>query len=178
MNRVPTDEVLSLVWLESDPYLEKCTSILIDENANILCTDNILPIKVRHILAGGKLAFDLLLPLVMASIFMKFFKEITLQTAPLNICKWHLYTLAISGSYTNITGPCEIFNSVYKIKLEKHQKAVIRGEKMKGMADHVWREKCSHQPLFNQVKMLGRQHWIIGCLKESAHILGDKGLFG
>lgn len=64
------------------------------------------------------------------------------------------------------------------IKLEKHQKAVIRGEKMKGMADHVQREKCSHQPLFNQVKMLGREHWIIGYLKESAHILGDKGLFG
>ena len=61
-----------------------------------------------------------------------------------------------------------------KVRLEEHQKAIIRGEIEKsGMADHIWKEKGNHLPLWNKVEIIDRaEHWRIRCLKESAHMLG------
>ena len=61
-----------------------------------------------------------------------------------------------------------------KVRLEDHQKAVIRGEIEKsGMADHTWKEKGNHLPLWDKVKIIDRaEHWRIRRLKESAHMLG------
>ena len=54
--------------------------------------------------------------------------------------------------------------------LEEHRKAVVRGEIEKsGMADHIWKEKGSHLPLWDEVKIIV---WRIKCLKELAHMLG------
>ena len=39
--------------------------------------------------------------------------------------------------------------------LEKHQKAVILSEIEKsGMADHIWKEKGNHLPLWDKVKII------------------------
>ena len=61
-----------------------------------------------------------------------------------------------------------------KIRLEQHQKAVIQGEIEKlSMADHIWKKKGTHLPLWDEVKIIDREvHWRIRCLKESAHMLG------
>ena len=41
------------------------------------------------------------------------------------------------------------------------------------MADHIWKEKRNHQPLWDKVEIIDRdEHWRIRCLKESAHMLG------
>ena len=60
-----------------------------------------------------------------------------------------------------------------KVRLEKHQKAVVQGEIEKsGMADHIWKEKGSHLPLWDKVEIINRaEHWRIRHLKESAHML-------
>ena len=61
-----------------------------------------------------------------------------------------------------------------KVRLEKHWKAVVRGEIEKsGMADHIWKEKGNHLPLWDKVEIIDRaEHWRIRHLKESAHMLG------
>ena len=61
-----------------------------------------------------------------------------------------------------------------KVRLEEHQKVVVRGEIEKsGMADHIWKEKGKHLPLWDKVEIIDRaEHWRIRRLKESAHILG------
>ena len=58
--------------------------------------------------------------------------------------------------------------------LEEHRKAVVRGEIEKsGVADHLWKEKGNHLPLWNEVKIIGcEEHWRIRRYKESAHMLG------
>ena len=39
-----------------------------------------------------------------------------------------------------------------KVRLEEHRKAVVRGEIEKsGMADHIWKEKRKHLPLWDKV---------------------------
>ena len=61
-----------------------------------------------------------------------------------------------------------------KIRLEEHRKAVVRGEIEKSdMADHIWKEKENHQPLWDKVEIINRaEHWRIRRLEESAHMLG------
>ena len=61
-----------------------------------------------------------------------------------------------------------------KVRLEEHQKAIVRGESEKsGMADHIWKENGNHLPLWDKVEIIDRaEHWRIRCLKESAHMLG------
>ena len=40
------------------------------------------------------------------------------------------------------------------------------------MADHIWKEKGNHLPLWDEVKIIDREeHWKIIHLKESAHML-------
>ena len=60
-----------------------------------------------------------------------------------------------------------------KVKLEEHRKAVVRGEIQKSsMANHIWKEKGSHLPLWDEVEIIDRaEHWRIKHPKESAHIL-------
>ena len=44
-----------------------------------------------------------------------------------------------------------------KIRLEEHQKAVVQGEIEKsGMADHIWKEKGNHLPLWDEVEIIDR----------------------
>ena len=39
------------------------------------------------------------------------------------------------------------------------------------MADHIWKEKGNHLPLWDKVKIIDMaEHWKIRRLKESAHI--------
>ena len=61
-----------------------------------------------------------------------------------------------------------------KVRLEELQKAVVQGEIEKlGMADHIWKEKGNHLPLWDKVEIINRaEHWRISRLKESAHMLG------
>ena len=41
------------------------------------------------------------------------------------------------------------------------------------MADHIWKEKGIHLPLWDEVKIIDiADHWRIRRLKESAHMLG------
>ena len=51
---------------------------------------------------------------------------------------------------------------------------VVRGEFEKsGMADHIWKEKGNHLPLWDEVEIIYREeHWRIRRLKESEHMLG------
>ena len=45
--------------------------------------------------------------------------------------------------------------------------------KSKGMADHIWKEKRNHLPLWDKVEKIDRaEHWRIRRLKESAHMVG------
>ena len=40
------------------------------------------------------------------------------------------------------------------------------------MADHIWKEKRNHLPLWDEVKIIDREeHWRIRRLKEAAHML-------
>ena len=61
-----------------------------------------------------------------------------------------------------------------KVRLEDHRKAVVRGEiKKSGMADHIWKEKGNHLPLWDEVEIIDRgEHWRIRRLKESGHMVG------
>ena len=61
-----------------------------------------------------------------------------------------------------------------KVRLEEHRKAVVRGEIEKsGMADHIWKEKGNHLPLWDKVEIIDRaEHWRIRRLKESVHMSG------
>ena len=61
-----------------------------------------------------------------------------------------------------------------KVRLEEHRKAVVRGEIEKsGMADHIWKEKGNHLPLWHKVEIIDRaEHWWIRRLKESTHMFG------
>ena len=61
-----------------------------------------------------------------------------------------------------------------KVRLEEHWKAVVRGEIEKSdMANHIWKEKGNHHPLWGKVEMIDwAEHWRIRRLKESAHMLG------
>ena len=61
-----------------------------------------------------------------------------------------------------------------KVSLEEHRKTVVRGEIEKsGMADHIWKEKRNHLPLWDEVEIIGKaEHWRIRRPKESAHMLG------
>ena len=61
-----------------------------------------------------------------------------------------------------------------KVRLEEHQKAVVRGKIEKlGMADHIWKEKGNHFPLWDEVEIIDRaEHSRIRHLKESAHMVG------
>ena len=54
---------------------------------------------------------------------------------------------------------CEVCNIIIegksKIKLEEHKKAVVRGEIEKsGMADHIWKERGNHLPLWNEAEII------------------------
>ena len=61
-----------------------------------------------------------------------------------------------------------------KVRLEELRKAVVRGEIEKsGTADHIWKEKGNHLPLWDEVEIIdSAEHWRIRRLKESAHTLG------
>ena len=65
-----------------------------------------------------------------------------------------------------------------KIRLEENRKAVVCHEiKKLGMADHIWKEKGNHLPLWDKIKIIDREeHWRIRCLKESVHMLGYSNL--
>ena len=65
-----------------------------------------------------------------------------------------------------------------KVRLEEHRKAVVRGEIEKlGIADHIWKEKGNHLPLWDEVEIIDRvEHWRIRRLKESAHMLVYNGM--
>ena len=44
-----------------------------------------------------------------------------------------------------------------KVRLEEHQKAIVRGEIEKsGMADHIWKENKNHLPLRDKVEIIDR----------------------
>ena len=61
-----------------------------------------------------------------------------------------------------------------QVRLEEYRKAVVRGEIEKsGMADHIWKEKGNHLPLWDKVEKIDwAEHRRIRRLKESAHMLG------
>ena len=61
-----------------------------------------------------------------------------------------------------------------KVRLEEHYKAGVRGEiEQSGMADHIWREKGNHLPLWEEVEIIDREEkWKRRRLKESAHVIG------
>ena len=77
-------------------------------------------------------------------------------------------SLAVVVKYKGETG-CPL-----KVRLEEHRKAVVRGEIEKSvMADHIWKEKGNHLPLWDKVEIIDwAEHWRIRRLKESAHMLG------
>ena len=55
-----------------------------------------------------------------------------------------------------------------KVRLEEHGKAKVWGEIEKsGMADHIWKEKGNHLPLWDEVEIIDRaEHWRIRRLKN------------
>ena len=47
-----------------------------------------------------------------------------------------------------------------KIRPEEHWKAVVWGEiKKSGMADHIWKEKGNHLPLWDEVKIIDKEEY-------------------
>ena len=40
------------------------------------------------------------------------------------------------------------------------------------MADHIWKEKVNHLPIWNKVEIDRAEHWRIRRLKEYAYMLG------
>ena len=87
-----------------------------------------------------------------------------------NMTKNYVYSIPCSCGkiYKGETG-CPL-----KVRLEEHQKAVVRGEIEKsGMADHIWKEKGNHLTSWDKVEIIDwAEHWRIRHLKESAHMLG------
>ena len=61
-----------------------------------------------------------------------------------------------------------------KVRLGEHWKAVCQGEVKKlGRADHIWKEKENHLPLWDEVKIIDRkEHWRIRHLKRSSAYVG------
>ena len=59
-----------------------------------------------------------------------------------------------------------------KVRLEELRKAVVRVEIEKlGMADHIWKEKGNHLPLWDEVEIIDRaEYWRIKRPKESVHM--------
>ena len=59
-------------------------------------------------------------------------------------------------------------------RLQEHQKAMIQGEIEKSdMADHIWKEKGNHRPLWDKVGIIDKkEHLKRRCLNEAAHMLG------
>ena len=52
-----------------------------------------------------------------------------------------------------------------------------KNKKKSGMADHIWKEKGNHLPLWDKVELIDRaEYWRIRCLKESAYMLGYRDL--
>ena len=52
-------------------------------------------------------------------------------------------------------------------------------KKKSGIADHIWKEKGNHLPLWDKVKIINREeHWKRRHLKEVAHMLGHVDWFG
>ena len=50
-----------------------------------------------------------------------------------------------------------------KVRLEEHRKAVVRGEIEKScMADHIWKEKGNHLPLWDKVEIIERAKHMLG----------------
>ena len=44
-----------------------------------------------------------------------------------------------------------------KVRLEEHRKAILRGEiETSGIADHIWKEKGNHLPLWDKVEIIDR----------------------
>ena len=69
--------------------------------------------------------------------------------------------------------PCSC-GKTYKGEIGRSLKVrLVRGEiKKSGMADHIWKAKGNHLPLWDKVKIIDRaEHWRIRRLKESAHML-------
>ena len=60
-----------------------------------------------------------------------------------------------------------------KVTIEEHRKPVVLGEIEKSdMADHIYKEKGNHLPLWDELEIIDRaEHWRIRHLKESAHML-------
>ena len=96
------------------------------------------------------------------------------------IIRQYKYYLFIHDTETSLT-KLHVFIVYYftilnfqKVRLKVHRKAVVRGEIEKsGMADHIWKEKGNHLPLWDEVKIFdSAEHWRIRLLKESAHVLG------
>ena len=80
------------------------------------------------------------------------------------------YTLSCSCGEVNKGKTCHPL----KVRLEEHWKAVCWGEIEKLiMADHIWKEKGNHLPLWDEVKIIDwGKVWRIRHLKEAAHMLG------
>ena len=57
-----------------------------------------------------------------------------------------------------------------KSKETEHRKTVCRrGIEKSGMTDHLWKEKGTHLPLWDEVKIIDRKdHWRIRYFKEAA----------
>ena len=91
-----------------------------------------------------------------------------------NMIKNCVYSIPCSCGkiYKGETGP------PLKVRLEEHRKAVVGGEIEKsGMADHIWKEKRNHLPLWDKAKIIDRAElWRIRRLKESTHRLGYNNL--
>ena len=69
---------------------------------------------------------------------------------------------------------CKIYKGVtvrpLKVRLKEHRKAVVRGEIEKsGIADHIWKKKENHRPLWDKIEINDRaraEHWRIGSLRN------------
>ena len=87
-----------------------------------------------------------------------------------NMTKYCVYSIPCSCGkiYKGETG------HQLNVRLEKHRKVIVRNEIEKSsMADHIWKEKGNHRPLWDKVEIIDRaEHWRIGRLQESAHMLG------
>ena len=64
------------------------------------------------------------------------------------------------------------------MRLQEHQKVVTRMEVEKsGVAEHAWREKGDHCPMWDHVEFIDKEHHRkIRKLNESAHMKGHKNL--
>ena len=50
-----------------------------------------------------------------------------------------------------------IRRDLVNVRLEEHQKAILRGEiKKSGIADYIWKEKGNHLSLWDEVEIIDR----------------------